>query len=156
MVYDTYIPLLTYRHASGRAGSQDIPGVARSLPRITDHGGMYTLYLRRGLRYSDGEAVKASDFKFAVERLFRIGSSGGFSGPEDVYDDIVGATRFEGAGCGDVSGITTDDRAGRMVIRLVRPARSFSGKLAMTWVAPVPPGTPVRNQTFDPPPATGP
>jgi len=65
VIYDTYIPLLTYRHAGGRAGSEVIPGLARCLPRIIDHGRTYVLYLRKGLLYSNGEPVRASDFKFA-------------------------------------------------------------------------------------------
>jgi peptide/nickel transport system substrate-binding protein len=150
-IYDTYIPLLTYRHAGGRAGSEVIPGLARSLPRITDHGRTYTLHLRKGLRYSNGDPVSAADFKFAVERLFRIDY-----GPAYFYDDIVGAGKFETTHRGGIPGIVTDDRTGRIVIHLVKPERSFSRKLAMTFVAPVPPGTPMRNQSFDPPPATGP
>jgi peptide/nickel transport system substrate-binding protein len=156
VIYDTYVPLLTYRHADGKAGSEVIPGLARSLPRITDHGRTYTLYLRGGLRYSDGAPVRASDFKFAVERMFQIAFGGAFYGPGHFYDDIVGAERFERAGRGDISGIVADDRTGSIVIHLVRPERSFSRKLAMTWAAPVPPDTPIHNQTFDPPSATGP
>ena len=30
-IYNTYIPLLTYKHASGKEGSVVIPGLARSL-----------------------------------------------------------------------------------------------------------------------------
>jgi peptide/nickel transport system substrate-binding protein len=150
-IYDTYIPLLTYRHTGGKAGSEVIPGLAQSLPRITDGGRTYTLHLRRGLRFSNGASVSASDFKFAVERLFRIDY-----GPAYFYDDIVGAGKFERTRRGGVRGIVTDDRTGRIVIHLVRPERSFSRKLAMTFVAPVPPDTPMRSQTFDPPPATGP
>ncbi len=153
VIYDTYIPLLTYRHAGGKAGSEVIPGLARSLPRITDHGRTYTLHLRRGLRYSDGEPVRASDFRFTVERMFRLDSG---YGPDYFYDDIVGAKRFERTGLGGMPGIVTDDRTGSIVIHLVRPERSFARKLAMTFTAPVPPGTPIHNQTFDPPPATGP
>lgn len=152
VIYDTYVPLLTYRHAGGRAGSEVIPGLARNLPRITDHGRTYTLRLRRGLRYSDGEPVRASDFKFTVERLFRVDPYG----PRYFYDDIVGAERFERTRRGGIPGIVTDDRSGRIVAHLVRPERSFSRKLAMMFVAPVPPGTPIRDQSFDPPPATGP
>lgn len=156
VVYDTYIPLLTYRHDGGRAGSEVIPGLARSLPRVSNRGRTYTLRLRRGLRYSDGERVKASDFKFAVERMFRLAFGSGFYGPGQFYDDIVGARRFEETGRGGIGGITTDDATGKIVIDLLRSERSFSRKLAMTWAAPVPAGTPLRNQTFDPPPATGP
>ena len=31
-VYDVYIPLLTYAHASGSAGSKVIPGLAKAMP----------------------------------------------------------------------------------------------------------------------------
>lgn len=156
VVYDTYIPLLTYRHAGGRAGSEVVPGLARSLPRITDGGRTYTFHLRKGLRYSDGEPVRASDFKFAVERLFRLEFDGAFSAPGYFYDDIVGARRFGWTLRGGLPGIVTDDRTGRIVIHLLRPERSFSRKLAMTFTAPVPPDTPNRYQLSDPPPATGP
>ncbi len=152
VIYDTYIPLLTYKHEGGKAGSEVIPGLARSLPRITDRGRSYSLYLRKGLRYSDGEPVRASDFRFAVERMFRIDSGG----PEYFYDDIVGAKRFKRTRRGDIPGIITDNRTGMILIRLARPERSFSRKLAMMFVAPVPPGTPLHDRSFHPPPATGP
>jgi peptide/nickel transport system substrate-binding protein len=156
VIYDTYIPLLTYRHAGGKAGSEIIPGLARSLPLITDHGHTYTLHLRNGLRYSDGEPVRASDFRFTVERMFRIEFGGAFYGPGRFFDDIVGAGKFAKTRWGDIPGIVTDDRTGSIVVHLLKPERSFSRKLAMTFTAPVPPGTPIHNQSFDPPPATGP
>ena len=156
VVYDTYIPLLTFRHAGGKAGSEVIPGLARRLPRITEHGRSYTLQLRKGLRYSDGEPVSASDFKFAVERMFRLEFGHAFYGPGQFFNDIVDAKRFANTRRGDIAGIVTDDRTGRIEIHLVNPERSFSRKLAMTFTAPVPPGTPAHNQSFDPPPATGP
>ncbi len=156
VIYDTYIPLLTYKHAGGRAGSEVIPGLARSLPRITDGGRTYMLRLRSGLRYSNGEPVRATDFKFSVERMFRLEFGAAFSGPGHFFKDIVGAKRFEATRRGDVGGIVTDDRTGRITIHLARPERSFSRKLAMTFTAPVPPDTPIHNESFDPPPATGP
>ena len=61
-MYDTYLPLLTYAHASGAAGSKVVPALAESLPKVTDGGKTYTLTLRKGLKYSDGTPVKASDF----------------------------------------------------------------------------------------------
>ena len=66
---NTYIPLLTYAHASGKAGTELIPGLAESLPKIDQGGRRYTLQLRPGLKYSDGTPVRASDFGRAVERL---------------------------------------------------------------------------------------
>jgi peptide/nickel transport system substrate-binding protein len=155
VIYDTYVPLLTYKHAGGKAGSEVIPGLARSLPRISDHGRTYTLHLRKGLRYSNGRPVRAADFKFAVERLFQV-EFGGFYGAGHFFEDIVGARRFVRTHRGGITGIAADDRTGRIVIHLVKPEVSFSRKLAMTFTAPVPPDTPIHDQGSDPPPATGP
>ena len=73
---DVYIPLLTYKHAEGTEGSEVIPGLAKEMPKITNGGKTYTLFLRPGLKYSDGSPVKASDFPFAVERMFKLNSGG--------------------------------------------------------------------------------
>jgi peptide/nickel transport system substrate-binding protein len=150
-MYDTYIPLLSYRHAEGKAGSEVIPGLARSLPKITDGGRTYTLFLRRGLRYSNGEPVRASDFEYAVERMFKL-----YSGGYPFYTHIVGAEMFLRGRSRDISGIVTDNRTGKIVIHLLEPRGTFSQELALMFVAPVPPSTPMRDQSTHPPPATGP
>jgi peptide/nickel transport system substrate-binding protein len=150
-MYDTYIPLLTYAHASGEAGSKVIPGLARALPKITNGGRTYTLFLRKGLRYSDGTPVKASDFTHAVERVFKLNSAG-----SPFYTDIVGAERFAETKRGGIPGIRTDDRSGEIVIDLVEPRGTFSNELGLMFVAPLPPGTPDEDLTASPPPATGP
>lgn len=150
-LYNTYIPLLTYRHATGKAGSKIIPGLARGLPRLSDHGKTYTLYLRRGLKYSNGRRVEASDFKATIERLFKLGSGGA-----SFYAEIVGAERFWSSHRGGISGITAKDRSGKIVIRLIEPRNEFTSLLALPFAAPVPSGTEARDLTRHPPPATGP
>jgi peptide/nickel transport system substrate-binding protein len=150
-MYDTYIPLLTYRHAKGKAGSEVIPGLARSLPRITGGGRTYTLFLRRGLKYSNGEPVRASDFEYAVERMFRL-----YSGGLPFYTDIAGARQFLRKKSRGISGIVTDDKKGRIVIHLAKPRGTFTQELALMFVAPVPPGTPMYDASSHPPAATGP
>jgi peptide/nickel transport system substrate-binding protein len=150
-MYDTYVPLLTYAHASGKAGSQVVPGLARSMPRIADGGRTYTLTLRQGLKYSDGTPVRASDFPFAVERVFRLNSSG-----SPFYTDIVGAERFAKTKQGGIPGIEADDKTGKIVIHLVKPRGTFTNELALPFVAPLPPSTPEKDLSADPPPATGP
>lgn len=150
-MYDVYIPLLTYRHAEGAAGSEVIPGLAKELPRITDGGKTYALFLRPGLKYSNGTPVRASDFKFAVERLFEVRSGG-----SPFYKDIVGAKGFAQGGRTQISGITTDDHSGKIVVHLIKPQGTFSNVLALLFAAPLPPDTPLRDQSYKPPPATGP
>jgi peptide/nickel transport system substrate-binding protein len=150
-IYNTYVPLLTYNHASGKAGSEVIPGLARSLPKISADEKTYSFRLRDGLRYSDGTPVKASDFKHAVERVFLLNSSG-----SPFFTDIVGAEAFAKTKQGGISGIVSDDKSGEITIHLVKPRGTFVQELALPFTAPVPADTPVEDLSADPPPATGP
>jgi len=135
---DVYVPLLTFRHAEGRAGTEVVPGLARSLPEVSDGGRTYTLFLRPGLRYSDGTPVRASDFEYTVRRMAKLYSGGMFFYLEAIDD------------------ITSNNATGKIVIHLVRPSSSFPNLLALPFAALVPRGTPMRDLSFDPPPATGP
>jgi peptide/nickel transport system substrate-binding protein len=148
---NVYMPLLTYAHADGAAGTELIPGLAEDLPKIDQGGKRYTLYLRPGLEYSDGTPVKASDFRFAVERLFRINSVG-----STFFTGVVGAESFAKTKKGGIPGIETDDRSGKIVINLTEPSGSFSYVLGLTYAALLPPDTPNEDLTAHPPPATGP
>jgi peptide/nickel transport system substrate-binding protein len=150
-LYDTYIPLLTYAHAEGEAGTEVVPGLAEGLPKISDGGKTYSLTLRKGLKYSDGTPVKASDFKSTIERVFKLDSGGSY-----YYTDIVGAEEFQETKEGGVSGIETDDASGEITIHLAKPRSTFTNELALLFVAPVPAGTPAKDQSANPPPATGP
>jgi peptide/nickel transport system substrate-binding protein len=148
---NVYLPLLTYAHANGAAGTKLIPGLAKELPQIDQGGKRFTLFLRPGLQYSDGTPVKASDFRFVVERLFRINSAG-----STFFTDIVGAESFAKTKKGGIPGIETDDRSGKIVIHLTEPSGTFSYVLGLPYAAPLPADTPNEDQTAHPPPATGP
>jgi peptide/nickel transport system substrate-binding protein len=148
---DVYIPLLTYKHAEGVEGSKVIPGLAKDMPEITNGGKTYTLFLRPGLKYSDGRPVKASDFTYAVERVFKTNSGG-----SPFYTSIVGAEKFAETKTGGIPGIKTDDKTGEVVINLTKPRGTFTNELGLMFVAPVPPDTPNTNQSTSPPPGVGP
>lgn len=150
-IYNTYIPLLTYAHAEGSEGSEVIPGLAEDLPQRSENGKTYELTLRDGLKYSDGQAVKASHFKSSVERMFELES-----GATPFFADIVGAEDFLEEKADSISGIQVDDKSGQITIELTGPSGTFESELAMPFTAPVPPDTPAKDQTPDPPPATGP
>lgn len=150
-IYNTYIPLLTYAHAEGSEGSEVIPGLAEGLPTESADGKTYELTLRDGLKYSDGRPVKASDFKASVERLFEIES-----GASPFFAGIVGAEDFFEGKAEEIAGIETDDKSGKITIELNEPSGTFVSELAMPFTAPVPADTPAKDQTPNPPPATGP
>lgn len=150
-MYDTYLPLLTYAHANGAEGSKVVPALAESMPKISKDGKTYTLTLRKGLKYSDGTPVKASDFKASIERLFKVNSGGSF-----FYEGIVGAEKFAEGKSGGIPGIKTDDKTGKIEIDLEAPRGTFTNELGMLFAAVLPADTPATNLTADPPPATGP
>jgi peptide/nickel transport system substrate-binding protein len=149
--YDTYIPLLTYGHADGKAGGKVIPGLATALPKVSDGGKTYTLTLRKGLKYSNGEPVKASDFTHTLERVFKLNSSG-----SPFYEGIVGAAKFMKTKKGGISGVETDDKSGQITIHLTAPRGTFENELALPFVALLPAKTPMEDLSANPPPATGP
>jgi peptide/nickel transport system substrate-binding protein len=150
-LWNSYTPLLNFAHAGGQAGSKVVPGLAKALPKISNGGKTYTLFLRKGLKYSDGTPVRASDFPYTVERLFKLNSGG-----SPFYTTIVGAEKFAETKTGGISGIKTNDKTGEIVINLTAPRGTFTTELAIPFLALVPKGTPAKNLTATPPPATGP
>jgi peptide/nickel transport system substrate-binding protein len=149
--YDTYIPLLTYAHESGQAGGKVIPGLAEALPKVSADGKTYELTLRKGLKYSNGEPVVASDFTHSLERAFILNSGG-----SPFYEGIVGAAKFMKDKKGGIPGVETDDKTGKITIHLENPDGSFESELALPYVALLPAKTPEKDLTAEPPPATGP
>jgi peptide/nickel transport system substrate-binding protein len=146
-----YVPLLTYKAASEEEGAEIIPGLAKELPKVTNGGKTYTMFLREGLKYSNGEPIKAGDFKYAVERCFLTNSGG-----SPFYTDIVGAEKFAETKKGGISGIKVNEKTGEIVINLMNPRGTFNNELALMFVAPVPQKTPDEDQSASPIPASGP
>ena len=149
-MWNAYTPLVTYKHVDGAAGYQIVPGLAQSLPKISRNGRQYTFTLRKGLKYSNGKPLKASDFKFTIKREYlSTGQGVGF------YEAIVGAKKFEKSLKGDIPGIQVNNAKRKIVIRLTKPRGDFLTILALTFAAPVPAGTPnaIQNGTI---PSTGP
>ena len=149
----TYTGLTTYAHANGVAGTKLIPGLATALPVISDGGKTYTATLRKGLVFSNGKPVHASDFAYSVERAIKIpwGGSGQFITPV-----IAGGTAFSTGKAKKISGITTNNAAGKIVIHLVAPYGAFLNVLAEPAMAIIPAGTPFMNEPNNPPPGVGP
>jgi peptide/nickel transport system substrate-binding protein len=149
----SYTGLVTYAHASGTAGGQVIPGLATALPTISADGKTYTATLRKGLVYSNGKPVKASDFAWTAERAIKIpwGGSGQF-----ITAQIKGATAFSNGKAKTISGITTNDATGQITIHLNAAYGAFDNVLAFPALGLVPSGTPMKNLPNSPPPGVGP
>lgn len=155
LVYDG---LVAYRRVGGSAGAALVPDLAVRLPALTNDGRTYTFQLRKDIRYSDGTAVRASDFRPSVERMMRLG------GGVDALSAIVGADKCSlGKPCDLSAGVSADDGAGTITIRLSRPDSEILHGLAVEGAlvparaarlpsgSPFVPGTgPYRVASFDP------
>jgi len=151
VLYNVYTPLLTYKHAKENAGAEIVPGLAKGLPQVSPDGKTYKLTLRSNMKYSDGTPIKASDFTYAIQRLFKADSGGSV-----FFEPIVGATDYADGKADKIAGITTDDNTGDITIQLTEPNGTFNDLLALPFSAPVPPTTPLdKDATNSPPSSSG-
>jgi peptide/nickel transport system substrate-binding protein len=147
-----YTGLVTYARAAGQAGTRLIPGVAQSLPTVSDGGRTYTFKLRKGLVYSNGRPLKASDVAYAIQRSIKL--NWGDKGM--LTENIVGGEAFDEGKTSSISGIHTNDATGTVTFHLVAPYGPFLNVLAFPAAAPVPSGTPIKSLSGKPPAGIGP
>ncbi|HEY6654711.1 MAG TPA: ABC transporter substrate-binding protein, partial [Solirubrobacterales bacterium] len=151
-LWNVYVPLLTYQHGNGDETTKVVPGLAEALPTISPDGKTYTLTLRKGMKYSDGTPIVASDFPYAIQRLFKLDSGGA-----PFFENIVGAEDYANGKANSISGIQADDKTGKITIQLLDPSGTLNNELGLMFAAPVPKSTPLdKDQTNTPPPASGP
>ena len=150
-MWNVYLSLLGYKHVNGPDGATLVPALATDMPQVSSDGLTYKLTLRKGVKYSDGKPVKATDFRYAIERDFQADSPGG-----GFFSNIVGADTFSKTKKGHITGITANDATGAITIKLAKPQGDFQNILATIFAAPVPQGTPAKDQSTTPIPSTGP
>lgn len=152
---DVYLGLVVKAHVSCQTDNctKIEPGLATTTGTVTDGGKNFKFTLRKGIKYSNGEPVKASDFKATIIRDFKLNSPGiGF------FSNIVGVDACEAnpTSCSDISGIVTDDKAGTVEIKLKTPESDFLYVLSIPFTAIVPASTPQKDTENPPPAAAGP
>jgi len=145
--------LVGFRRAAGVAGTQIVADLATTVPAPTDGGKTYVFHLRKGIRYSNGAPVKASDFDTVFKRQFTV------PGPANsFYEGIVGGTACakSASGCDLSKGVVTNDAAGTVTFHLTAPDPEFMDKLALPFAVAVPGSTPPHDMGNNPVPGTGP
>jgi peptide/nickel transport system substrate-binding protein len=150
MAYDG---LLTYARSSYPGSAALVPDLAIALPLVQDGGRTFTFRLRRGVRYSNGIAVRPEDFRRALEREYQAGT-----GLAALGVPVAGSKRC-GPGharCRLDSGVTVDDASRTVTYHLSAPDPAFLYQLALPFGAAVPSGTPGIGPGTPPLPATGP
>jgi YVTN family beta-propeller protein len=147
--------LLTYRQVGGQAGNQLVPDLALSRPDVSADGKTYTFQLRPNIRYSNGRLVKAKDFRYAIERVFKLRPP---AQPDsrDNFRGIRGAASCDRRRCNLAAGIVADDAARTITFHLSAPDPYFRYRLTCACAAAVPAGTPLQQAKRRPLPATGP
>jgi YVTN family beta-propeller protein len=152
--------LVAYRHVSGQAGNELVPDLARAMPGISADRKTYRFQLRSHIRYSNGQPVRASDFRYGIERALKLRwrTSHSFNSliVESTFRSIRGADRCHRHRCNLAAGIVADDVNRTLTFHLSTPDPYFLYKLTSTFAAPLPAGTSIQEATREPLPATGP
>ncbi len=143
--------LVGFKRVSGLDGGTPVPDLATSLPTPTNGGLTYSFQLQPGIKYSNGEPVRASDFRRALERDFLLSSP-----DASYYSVLVGGGTCSKSHCDLSRGVIADDRAGTVTFQLRTPDPELLYQLAVSAADPVPPSVPMKPLDHLGAPGTGP
>ena len=145
--------LVMFNQASGARASTWCPDLALAIPLPTDRGLTYTFRLRPGIRYSNGDTVRARDFR----RALRAPLPRAVACAAATSAGSAARRRARARSCDLSSGVVTDDAAADGHVpsdgarsRISRKARSGGA------VEPGAAGTPLHPVRTTPIPGTGP
>ncbi len=134
--------LMTYRVGTPGAGSTElVPGLAAQAPSVSADGKTWTVKIRSGLKFSNGEAITSKTVKYAIERSYAIDTVNP-AGPEyfpAILEDgsYPGPYKDKAADHLGLKGVDTPDDT-TLVFHLVGPYADFPYVLTMPQTAPVP------------------
>jgi len=133
--YATQLKLMNYPDKPAPVGSRLRPEGAAAFPIISNNGKTYTFTIRKGLRFSNGAAVTARNFKWAFDRAATKAQQ---SPATPFMDTVVGFTAAVNGGKNPakVSGVTA--RGNKLIIRLRQSDGGMLSKLAMPFFAALP------------------
>jgi peptide/nickel transport system substrate-binding protein len=150
LLIDSHDGLVQFQRVGGAAGTKLVPDLATSLPTMSDGGKTYTFHLRKGIKFSNGQVMKPSDFTATLERQFTV------PGPTSFYSGIVGASACKPKHCDLSQGVVANDSAYTLTIHLTAPDPEFLDKLALPFAYVVPASTSKKLTGNNVPPGTGP
>jgi peptide/nickel transport system substrate-binding protein len=150
LLIDTHDGLVGFAKEGGNAGNKIVPDLATSIPVPTNGGKTYVFHIRRGIKFSNGQTLKPSDFVTTFERQFTV------PGPTSFYSGIVGASKCSTKGCNLSQGVVANDSAYTLTINLTAPDPEFMDQLSLPFAFAVPAGTSPKLTGNNVPPGTGP
>jgi len=154
LLIDTHDGLVQFKRVGGTAGTQLVPDLATAIPKPTDGGKTYLFHIRKGIKFSNGQVMKPSDFVRTFERQFTV------PGPTTFYAGIIGASACKNAAktlhCDLTKGVVADDKNYTLTIHLTAPDPEFLDKLGLPFAYVVPASTSPKLTGNNVPPGTGP
>jgi peptide/nickel transport system substrate-binding protein len=127
--------LVRFADAEGSSGSRLVPEVAAGFPRVSANGRTYTFTLRRGFRFSNGKAVTAAAFSWAIDRALNTQQQSP-AGP--FVADIVGAQAVLDGKARHASGVVVTNGGYGLRITLSKAAPDILTRLAMPFFQAIP------------------
>jgi len=150
LLIDTHDGLTGFAKVGGVPGTKIVPDLATSIPQPTNGGKTYVFHIRHGIKFSNGQTLKPSDFVTTFERQFTV------PGPTSFYSGIVGASKCSTKHCNLSQGVVANDSAYTLTINLTAPDPELMDQLALPFAYAVPASTSPKLTGNNVPPGTGP
>jgi peptide/nickel transport system substrate-binding protein len=150
LLIDTHDGLVGFAKVNGVAGSKIVPDLATSIPEPTNGGKTYVFHIRQGIKFSNGQTLKPSDFVRTFQRQFTV------PGPTSFYSNLVGASTCSTKGCDLSQGVVADDTAYTLTLNLTAPDPELMDQLSLPFAYAVPGNTSLKLTGNNVPPGTGP
>ena len=130
--YATAAKLYNYPDKAGPAGTKLVPEVASKFT-VSNGGKRYTFTIRKGFKFSDGKAVTANSFKYAINRVANkdLASPGAQFITDENGTNIVGAKAVNDGNGTNVSGVQV--KGNRLIINLTKADGTFMSKITMPF-----------------------
>ena len=113
-------------------GTKIVPDLATSIPVPTNGGKTYVFHIRTGIKFSNGQTLKPSDFVRTFERQFTV------PGPTTFYSGLVGASKCSAKHCDLSKGVVANDSAYTLTLNLTAPDPEIMDQLALPFAYVVP------------------
>jgi peptide/nickel transport system substrate-binding protein len=150
LLIDTHDGLTSFAKVGGAPGTKIVPDLAVTVPVPTNGGKTYVFHIRQGIKFSNGQTLKPSDFVRTFERQFTV------PGPTSFYSGLVGASKCSTKSCDLSQGVVADDSAYTLTLNLTAPDPELMDQLALPFAFAVPGNTSPKLTGNNVPPGTGP
>jgi peptide/nickel transport system substrate-binding protein len=121
----TQLRMYWYPYVAGAASERLAPMAAQGMPRVSNNGKTYTITIKQGFKFSNGQAVTAASFKRAFDRAVNPK----LQSPASSFLDDVASVR--------------SPNAKTLVITLKKVAPDFVPRISMPFFSAVPTSYPL-------------